>query len=173
MKRVLPILGLLFISSTAFANQIECKVHVFLTDKAGYLMPLDKDVLVSTKVDGNCGSSTKKIGNLEVGLCAKRSDLLGVYMVSAAASKKGSSEVTAVGSVGTRISDTTALEVIHQESEISLDIVTTLEENGITAPRTYTGDSLQIDDAIEAGMKAGVLKDKELVTVVLDTCRLK
>lgn len=172
-------------ATTAFADggkRISCELEINTADRAGYLMPSSRSIIISGKLnDGNmlskgldaylssCASQTAL--GMNVKLCASTTEFQGVYDVGLLIDGRDTSTAAST-TLGTSKADGKSLLTMAATSAVTPEMVSRLSNAGIEVPDEMRGDSLQVDEALKAASKKGLIKGDEIVTVGIKGCAI-
>jgi hypothetical protein len=178
MKRLITILGLVTISSTAaFATNIKCEINAWNTSASG-LMPSEKNIVLTSKILGknqldysNC--ATDKSLGFKVMLCSSEAEFVGGYEV-AIITENSSRDFPSIstGVFGT-LRNGKGLIYLDGNREVLSGITQKLFDANIDAPTELGPDSVLLDKAIVEGVNKGALKTGETVTFIFDSCKIE
>lgn len=178
MKKFLTICALLAISTSAIADTMTCKIRPLRASTIG-LMPDDNSKIItltatvvpfsktnSTDILKYCRST--QLENRKVELCVLEAAYVGVYNVDIATTEQGQDFPTSSTYSLGMLRSGKGLAFITGKDGIMSSVQEKMSDAKIKMPDALEGDSLQIDEAIEKGVKKGVIKEGDLMSLSLD-----
>lgn len=187
MKKICHVLAAaaLAISATpalASGKKITCQLSINTADRSGYLMPSEETITVSGKVaEGNmlargldafmASCSNVQAKGLTLKLCSSSTDFVGLYDVGVLLENSGVT-TAATALMGTLKSNGKSLDIINSTVAVSPEIVSRLSNANIEVPTEMQGDSVAVDDALEAASRKGLIKGDEIATVGIQGCAI-
>ncbi len=184
MKKMMTLFSILTISSTVFAKNIECNISI-LKAASGGLMPAEKTItLKETPIQGNrldlAKCSTTIVSDLKLSLCGiEDSEAIGVFNAELMLDENSTQEPDAFAftSAGALFANSKKGEgkLVRLNSQAALSPVFVKKMHAAKLDFTdyKGGDSLQIDEDVAAAFKKGVLTDSDIVSISIESCRIK
>lgn len=179
MKTLLSVLALTFISTAAMAANIECKLDTLLADKGGFLMPTSEEISLTSEIQSDVGDidfrSCKSIrkNGYNISLCAGEMDFIGGYGVQLYIAQLNVEEYPTVAQAFLATSKKgDELLSINEYRPVIGSVSNKLRGADIEVPDTLGNDSHQLDKAVKAGIKKGVLTPNEPVVISINNCKL-
>ena len=178
MKKLLLTSLMLIGTSNVFAQSLTCSVDVLLADKAGYLMPSEEKLSITTELVSDGVPSIKKCqnesrGNLQLSLCASEAEFIGGIKTALVIQVGSNPESLTVSSslLGTLKNDKGLVEIISEKSVLT-SLINKMFEAGIDVQMTLENDSASLDDSVKKGIEKGVLTPNEPVVISIGECKL-
>lgn len=183
MKKLMPFLGMLAISSTGFAGTMDCQIG-FTTASSGGLMPSEKIVtLKTTSVQKPASLDLKKCSvtltaDLKINLCAvEDAEALGIYKAEVVIEDPKGIDNGLNFSVADNLLATAKnggkLIALNSKSALSPVFIKKMVAANLEFPEYQGGDSLMIDEAVAGAVKKGVLAENDIVTIAITSCSVK
>jgi hypothetical protein len=153
-------------------------LDVLLADKAGYLMPSEENLSITTKLASatkvsvkDCAKVNRK--NLQISLCANEADFIGGFSVSAIIQTGTEGEFSTIStSILATLKNGKGLTEISAERSVLSTFYEKLFTACINSPHTLEADSAFLDDSVKEGMNKGVLTPDEPVVISVGNCLL-
>lgn len=173
---------LLSLGSQAMAASMECSIGL-TTATAGGLMPMERTITLKAsevrpeaKMElSECTDSD--ILGMTVTLCAiEDGDALGVFHAELFINRDGGEELeftSAKDIFAYSKKRAGALVSLFSEGTLTPQFMKKMDDANLTYPEYKGGDSLAIDDAVSAAFKKGVLNKNDIVSLSIESCRLK
>jgi hypothetical protein len=167
--------GLVLLSSTVFAETMTCNVVIYEASSLG--VNIAKEIKASTElIDGDfqfdkCFTTTYK--NLKLETCASANDIIGGYSAAVFFSEEGSSVNPQFSHSALVTLKTNKLTSVKGSSPVPYNMLSKFNEAKVNIPDELDpADSAPLDQAVEEGIKKGIIAEGEIAAIMIDECQL-
>lgn len=178
MKKLLLISLMLIGTSNVFAKTISCTVDILLADKAGYLMPSNENLSITTKLINeidpslkNCGNINR--GNLKISLCATETEFVGGISTALVIQAGQDDDFPTIStSLLATLKNGKGLTEVNRKKSVLNSFNDKILSAEINVQSELGEDSASLDEVVKQGMLKGVLSSNEPVVISIGECQL-